>query len=296
MDNSQNPMNPDAQHTFNYGENPNQINYTPNQFYENQNMQTNEAVNGYPYGNPNVQNTNPNGYYGDTGYNPYAQQPPYSPYPYNQQQPYEQQLNGQFPPQQNPYSPQQGYGHGGASFDSRNVIRQINQQRNMNGENMSTKRLGARFLAFILDGIISTIPNYLLALLFIMPTVRTATNTLAYMGEDSIFNLLGMIAGQLALMSIISMVVYLAYYVVLPVYVLQGRTLGKKMMKLRIVSIGNEDEIPDLKTMLMREIVGKFVSSILWIGYFMILFSKNHVGLHDKIAKTRVIDDELETF
>ena len=62
-------------------------------------------------------------------------------------------------------------------------------------------------------------------------------------------------------------------------------------MKLRIATIEG-DEIPDVVTLIKRELLGKFLSSFLLIGYFMILFSKNRSGLHDKIAKTKVIDDD----
>lgn len=65
-------------------------------------------------------------------------------------------------------------------------------------------------------------------------------------------------------------------------------TPGK--MTLGLIIVSNDLERITLAQVLMREIVGKFLSSLIFdIGYFMVAFTKRKQGLHDIIAKTLVI-------
>jgi uncharacterized RDD family membrane protein YckC len=299
-------MDFDVQNTFNYNENSSYIDYTQEQPFNNPNAQinneeyaySNDPKNNSPYNNPNsqwMQQNQQNVYHGTGGYNPYNQQHSYPSFPYNQPQgqgqPHNQPYNqsyGQIPPQQPFHSPH-GYGYEETNFESRNIIRNMNQYNNTNND-VSTKRLGKRFLAFILDGIFFNIPSSLLALLFVVPSFKKVIETVLYMEEDFAYAV-DMLAGKITALSIINLIVFIAYYIIVPAYVLQGRTLGKKLMKLRIATIEG-DEVPDVVTLIKRELLGKLLSSFFLIGYFMILFTKNHSGLHDKIAKTKVIDDD----
>jgi len=283
----------------NNNENPNYTNYSQGQPLNNPNLHINEPmnrdrcsppnepINNNIYGNQNSQPIQPNinAHYGTDGYNSYNQQENYAPYKPNQHQ--QGQPYGQFPPQQ-PFNSSQGYGYEKPNFESRNIIKQMNQQKSMNSD-ASTKCLGKRFLAFIIDFILASIPSFLLALLFLIPSVKTVLDTTLYVGGN-IIDTLNILSGKIIIMLIINIVIFIIYYIIVPAYILQGRTIGKKMMKLRIVTIEGE-EIPDVTTLIKRELLGKFLSSLLLIGYFMILFSKNHSGLHDRIAKTKVIDD-----
>ena len=315
-------MDFNVQNTPNYSENSSYIDYSQEQSFNNPNAQINneqygnssDPRNNSPHNNPNsqwMQQNQQNVYHGTGGYSPYNQQHGYpsSPYnqpqsqgqpynqPYNQphnqpyNQPYNQQYgqpHGQIPPQQPFHSPY-GYGYRETNFESRNIVRQMNQYSNPNND-ASTKQLGKRFLAAILDGIFMSIPSTLLALLFIVPSLKQILETPFNDAENAVIAI-QLLAGKISSLSIINLVVFVAYYIILPAYVLQGRTLGKKLMKLRIATIEG-DEIPDVVTLIKRELLGKFLSSFLLIGYFMILFSKNRSGLHDKIAKTKVIDDD----
>lgn len=197
-----------------------------------------------------------------------------------------------YPPSYNQaYSQPHNYAYGETSFESRNIIRQMNQYDNPI-DNASTKQLGKRFLAGILDGILSSIPSLLLALLFIVPSLRQVLNTVSYIkdAENAVIMARQLLAGKIVSLLIINFIVLTVYYIIIPAYVLQGRTVGKKLMKLRIVTI--EEEIPGVITLIKREILGKFLSAFCLIGYFMILFSRNHSALHDRIAQTKVIDDD----
>ena len=68
----------------------------------------------------------------------------------------------------------------------------------------------------------------------------------------------------------------------------RGATPGKKMLGLRIVREDGEEPL-GWGTAFMR-LVGYMVSGfILYIGFLMIAFNPEKQGLHDKIAKTRVL-------
>lgn len=68
-----------------------------------------------------------------------------------------------------------------------------------------------------------------------------------------------------------------------------GWTPGKKIMGLELINVEGEDK-PSLPKVILRETLGRFLSStFLMLGYLMIFMNENKQGLHDKLAKTRVI-------
>lgn len=85
----------------------------------------------------------------------------------------------------------------------------------------------------------------------------------------------------------------LLYYLVSVVYGAlliwrYGATLGKKLLKLRVVNISYQKV--SLGRAVLRESVGKFLSGILFsLGYFTALIDKRKQTWHDKIAKTYVV-------
>jgi predicted Zn finger-like uncharacterized protein len=83
-----------------------------------------------------------------------------------------------------------------------------------------------------------------------------------------------------------SMAVSVTYYVFFTGY--NGQTPGKMALRIQVVRC---DGTPmSYGRAFLREIVGKFVSSIiLGIGYLMVAFDRDKQGLHDKIAGTYVI-------
>ena len=118
--------------------------------------------------------------------------------------------------------------------------------------------------------------------------------------------------------SIISLLVYFAYFVGFQKWN-KNQTLGKKMFNLEVVS--DTDKTVSWWQMLIREIIiynlvlellsiisvfvfnyqGYWIASnvlmlmaglILWISVFFILFRKDGKGIHDLLAKTRVIGKE----
>lgn len=69
---------------------------------------------------------------------------------------------------------------------------------------------------------------------------------------------------------------------------LYGKTLGKKIFGLKVVK---DEKKPSVITVLVREIIGKFISSFLFLGFIWVGIDKNKQGFHDKIASTYVISE-----
>ena len=61
-------------------------------------------------------------------------------------------------------------------------------------------------------------------------------------------------------------------------------------MRLRV--IGENGATPGFFTVLYRETVGRYLSSLLGIGYLLAADSDRHRALHDRICDTLVVYDE----
>lgn len=120
--------------------------------------------------------------------------------------------------------------------------------------------------------------------------------------------------------SIISLVVYFAYFVGFQKWT-KNQTLGKKMFNLEVASDNGKDvswfqmlireviiynlllEILSIISIFVFDYQGYWVASniltfiagvILWICVFFILFRKDGKGIHDLLAKTKVVGKEQQ--
>lgn len=75
-------------------------------------------------------------------------------------------------------------------------------------------------------------------------------------------------------------------YFILTTY-FTGQTLGKRAFEICVVS--KEDHAPDIINVIYRETIGRFLSSLMFVGYFMILVEEEKKSLHDYLCDTRVI-------
>lgn len=66
-----------------------------------------------------------------------------------------------------------------------------------------------------------------------------------------------------------------------------GATVGKRLMNLRVIS--TEGDKLTLFNVLYRETIGRYLSSLLFIGYLMIGGSDSKKALHDLLCNTQVI-------
>ena len=132
-----------------------------------------------------------------------------------------------------------------------------------------------RLTAYLLDKIIIGVP---------LVIVRLILWSLQDMDSANI--LVRKIFFSFTLTDIILYIISIAYFVFMTY--LMGRTFGKRIMKLKVVSA--EDRKPTLFEIAFREIIGRYLSTvILWIGYLMIGAGDQKEALHDYLADTRVI-------
>lgn len=85
-------------------------------------------------------------------------------------------------------------------------------------------------------------------------------------------------------MDIIAYILTSLYFVLMLKY--GGATVGKRLFKLKVQKTEGELSWLDV---IYRETVGKYLSSLLAVGYLMIGFSKDKRGLHDRLCDTEVV-------
>lgn len=72
-----------------------------------------------------------------------------------------------------------------------------------------------------------------------------------------------------------------------------GQSLGKRLMRIRIVSLGGA--LPSAGTLLLRETLGRLLGVLtLGMAYVAALWDPEARGLHDRLAGTRVVLDPLD--
>lgn len=66
-----------------------------------------------------------------------------------------------------------------------------------------------------------------------------------------------------------------------------GTTVGKRLMNLRVAMCDGSELT--LFTVIYRETIGRYLSSLLFVGYLMIGASETKQGLHDRLCDTKVV-------
>ncbi|QQG41972.1 MAG: RDD family protein [Candidatus Woesebacteria bacterium] len=134
----------------------------------------------------------------------------------------------------------------------------------------------ARFGASLLDGLIIGVVS------FVINLVMGIVTAVAGGGSAS------------SVVAVVSMVVSLIFFVLELVYFIyfigaKGQTLGKMALKIKVVKVGTT-EAPGYLKAFLREVVGKFISSFVFLlGFLWMLWDKNKQTWHDKIAGTVVV-------
>lgn len=132
-----------------------------------------------------------------------------------------------------------------------------------------------RLTAYLLDKVIVGVPLVLLRMILMIFLPGSSADFLA----RKVFFSFTVLDVMLYLLTIV-------YFVLLTYYF--GGTVGKKMMKLRVVSA--EDRKPTFFEIAFREIIGRYLSAfILYIGYLIIGAGEQKEALHDYLADTRVV-------
>ncbi len=198
---------------------------------------------------------------------------------------------------------------------------------------MNKSNFGKRLGAYILDAIIvSFIFSVLTMFIKESNNLINLNNQLNTISENFINKTITMkeyfnqyssieylISKEMFLQNLFSLILMIGYFVILPYYY-NGQTIGKKLMKIKIVKEDDKLTINDLalRSLLANGIAMTFIelaliflikdtayfitiSILSFIQFllvitsiFMILYRKDKKALHDIVCKTLVVDENLE--
>lgn len=188
-----------------------------------------------------------------------------------------------------------------------------------------------RLVAYLIDGFIITMIISMIASLFVNSDAIQKINNelvdlinklqtndvsyLTYIKEVSVLEL--ELAKQSGITTIVTLFVEILYFVVFQIYN-SGQTIGKKIMKIKVISNNGELTMNQMivRSLLINSVLLNMISLVavsfindpmqyLYVfGSFdsiqylfvivttlMVMFRKDHVSLHDMITNTRVIKD-----
>ena len=132
-----------------------------------------------------------------------------------------------------------------------------------------------RLAAFFLDMLLVGLVLLLLVRLPLLPLSLSAPDN--WFMRDLLF--------QFSLYDMLLYVAAAAYFIVTTYS--SGQTVGKRLMNLQVVSTNGEPLT--LFNVIYRETIGRYLSSLLFLGYLMIGVTQEKRGLHDILADTGVV-------
>lgn len=107
----------------------------------------------------------------------------------------------------------------------------------------------------------------------------------------SIFRLLGISlenTGMFSPIAITTALVFYGYFVLMTKFT--GQTIGKMVFGLKVISL--KEAKRTWGTILIRELIGRYISTTISILYVIIAFTSKKQGLHDLFADTTVVREE----
>ncbi len=150
--------------------------------------------------------------------------------------------------------------------------------------------------------------------------IYTNTTDIKSLNNDETVNILYDVSKYGLSISIINLVVTSLYFIVFQ-YINDGRTIGKRLMKIKVVSKNRKklkfDQVL-IRSLIINSILTSFILIMLlsctdkavylasnkyvqfvdmllvFVSIIMILFRKDYRGLHDLVAKTEVVYDGVE--
>lgn len=128
-----------------------------------------------------------------------------------------------------------------------------------------------RWMAYIIDTVIAT-----LAVSIVKLPLELVAGSLTFLQKNFLFHF-----------TIIDVIAYLgvaAYFVLLTYFA--HTTLGKMLFRLEVVT---KNKSWSFLNILYRETIGRFLSSLLYIGYLAAIVTKEHQGFHDMLCDTCVV-------
>ncbi|MDV7763560.1 RDD family protein [Peribacillus sp. CSMR9] len=82
-------------------------------------------------------------------------------------------------------------------------------------------------------------------------------------------------------------IVFFLYFVLMTKFL--NQTLGKMIFGLKVVTLREETKTISWGTILFRELIGRYISKVTWIGYLLAGLLPKKQALHDVFADTGVV-------
>ena len=138
---------------------------------------------------------------------------------------------------------------------------------------LKTAGFWVRFWAFLIDSLV------------ISAVIGICINPIFYVMDWSLAE-----SNWYAPISIISAIIYYAYFVLMTKYL--GQTLGKMAFGLRVVSVKHEQL--SWSDVLFREWIGRLINNVCFmLLYVLVAILPNNQGLHDYFADTKVVHEKI---
>lgn len=173
------------------------------------------------------------------------------------------------------------------------VVRKRKEKERQKEKNFQYPSMGIRFKASLIDFLISLVAGMILFFKFLFPTILNVYNLYNQTGGKTYLDLAWNVKGQIFAYILFLLIINLFFQFIIPI-LLKGQTIGKKIMKIRIVSnYIDETDVPTPIQILKREVLGKAVG-FLSFGLCFIPSKKKEFNqaFPDNIANTHIVFGE----
>ncbi|MFI8686001.1 RDD family protein [Rossellomorea sp. NPDC077527] len=124
---------------------------------------------------------------------------------------------------------------------------------------------------------------YLVDLIVIGSITRLIVNPIFKLLDISLSD-----GSMFAPISILTSIVFYGYFVLMTKYFSQ--TIGKMVFGIRVIQLNGAK--PSWGTILFRELIGRFISTTVFILYVVVAFTNKKQGIHDLFADTTVVQEK----
>jgi uncharacterized RDD family membrane protein YckC len=137
--------------------------------------------------------------------------------------------------------------------------------------------------SFFLAGFWLRVWAYLIDLIVIGSVTRLIVKPVFKMLDISLVE-----GSMFAPISILSAIVFYGYFVLMTKFFSQ--TIGKMVLGIKVIDLNGHR--PSWGTILFRELIGRFISSTIFILYIVVAFTAKKQGIHDLFADTTVVQEK----
>lgn len=124
---------------------------------------------------------------------------------------------------------------------------------------------------------------YLLDLIVIGSITRLVVNPVFKLLDISLSE-----GSMFAPISILTSIVFYGYFILMTKYFSQ--TIGKMVFGIKVIDLKGRK--PSWGTIIFRELIGRFISTTIFILYVVVAFTNKKQGIHDLFADTTVVQEK----